>query len=257
MDHATDLTINQASRRTGFTPATLRYYERLGLLRPAGRSANGYRHYDDAAIERLTFIARAKEVGCTLDEIGGLLAAWDNDCGDVQAQLRDLVGRKIGEAQRQAADVVAFTAQLQAVAATLHDTRPTEGGCGAGCTCLAGTRGSAAVSHGSSGRAPVVLTTIDPTIACSLDGAEMAARIDDWQAVLAFARARSAVDGGVWVELADGAPLDEVLRLARAEQSCCTFFSFAVTVDDRGIGLEVRAPAAAADLVTAVFGAVA
>ena len=40
-----------------------------------------------------------------------------------------------------------------------------------------------------------------------------------------------------------------------AEQGCCTFFAFAITIDDRGIALEVRAPADAADLVTAVFGA--
>jgi hypothetical protein len=40
-----------------------------------------------------------------------------------------------------------------------------------------------------------------------------------------------------------------------AEQSCCSFFSFALTVDDRGVALEVRAPQDAAELVTAVFGA--
>lgn len=50
-------------------------------------------------------------------------------------------------------------------------------------------------------------------------------------------------------------PMAEVLRLAAAEQGCCAFFSFALTIDERGAALEVTAPADAAAMVEAVFGA--
>jgi hypothetical protein len=48
-----------------------------------------------------------------------------------------------------------------------------------------------------------------------------------------------------------------VARLTAAEQACCRFFTFAITVDERGIGLEVRAPDGAEDLVASLFGVVA
>jgi hypothetical protein len=52
-------------------------------------------------------------------------------------------------------------------------------------------------------------------------------------------------------------PLDEVARLVAAEQACCAFFAFAITVDDRGPALEVQAPDDATEIVTALFGAAA
>jgi hypothetical protein len=64
-------------------------------------------------------------------------------------------------------------------------------------------------------------------------------------------------DGALRVELAADVPLDELARLVAAEQGCCAFFSFTITVDQRGIALQVRAPDDAAELVTALFGAAA
>ncbi len=49
----TGLRIAEVARRSGFTPATLRYYEEIGLLPTAGRTGSGYRAYDDAVLERL------------------------------------------------------------------------------------------------------------------------------------------------------------------------------------------------------------
>jgi hypothetical protein len=56
------------------------------------------------------------------------------------------------------------------------------------------------------------------------------------------------------VEFAGDVPIADLARLAAAEQKCCRFFSFDLTVDDRGVGLEVRAPDGAEDLVAALFG---
>jgi MerR family copper efflux transcriptional regulator len=67
------LTIGSVARRAGVGIDTIRYYERQGLLPPPQRRASGYRDYGEAAIERLRFIRRAKDLGFTLDEIRELL----------------------------------------------------------------------------------------------------------------------------------------------------------------------------------------
>src|SRR5262245_24069856 len=95
-----DLRIADVSRRSGFSSATLRYYEDIGLLPPPSRSANGYRTYDEGVVARLAFIARAKQLGCSLEEIADLSIAWDGgECGPVQDRLRTLVAGKLSEAR--------------------------------------------------------------------------------------------------------------------------------------------------------------
>ena len=59
--------ITDVAERTGFTPATLRYYEQIGFLPASTRTAAGYRVYDDSGLDRLGFVARAKQLGCTLE----------------------------------------------------------------------------------------------------------------------------------------------------------------------------------------------
>lgn len=241
-------TIGQVAERTGFPASTLRFYEDHGLLEPIGRTDAGYRIYDDTSIARLGFIDRAKQLGCTLDEITDLAALWEaDDCGPVQARFHQLVTAKIADAQRRSAELLAFTAQLQTAAAHLGGT-PVDGPCGDHCACLTGRPAIDPV--------PVVLgQRVEPEIACTLTADQMPDRIAGWQQLLDHVTGRDAIDGGLRLTLADSAPLDELVRLAVAEQGCCAFFSFAITVDHRGIALEVQAPADAGELVTAVFGA--
>jgi DNA-binding transcriptional MerR regulator len=73
----------------------LRYYEDLGLVAPSARTKAGYRVYDDQALTRLAFIARAKQLGCSLDEVTDLLRIWDGEqCGPVQRRFHELVTEK-------------------------------------------------------------------------------------------------------------------------------------------------------------------
>jgi len=92
----TGLKIQQVADASGFSANTLRYYEQIGVLPETARTAAGYRLYDQRTLERLAFIARAKQLGCTLEEIAGLTTAWDGgQCGPIQDQLRQLVADKI------------------------------------------------------------------------------------------------------------------------------------------------------------------
>jgi hypothetical protein len=56
------------------------------------------------------------------------------------------------------------------------------------------------------------------------------------------------------VRFAPTVPPAELMRLVVAEQACCAFFNFTISVDTRGTALEVRAPREALDLVSTVFG---
>jgi DNA-binding transcriptional MerR regulator len=241
------LSITDVARQTGLPSSTLRYYERVGLLTGSRRS-NGYREFDERALDRLRFIARAKELGCSLEEIATLLVAFDDDCADVQEPLRTLVDGKIADAQRRVAELVALTAQLQEARHALS-VEARGGPCGPDCACLADASATPPMTV-------VPLSSSVPAIACTLDHREMGDRIAEWQAALEGVERREAVEGGIRVTFGADADLGEIVRLARDEWACCSFFAFTVTVDDRGSALEIRAPVDARELITAIFGAV-
>ncbi|MGH2669816.1 MAG: MerR family transcriptional regulator, partial [bacterium] len=67
------LTVGKLAERVGTSADTLRYYERIGLLPKADRTASGYRLYHDDAIARVHFIRGAQRLGLRLEEIGELL----------------------------------------------------------------------------------------------------------------------------------------------------------------------------------------
>jgi DNA-binding transcriptional MerR regulator len=68
------LRITEVATEVGLTPRSIRYYEELGLLNPAGRSEGAYRLYDADDIERLRFIRGLRDdAGFSLAEIGRLL----------------------------------------------------------------------------------------------------------------------------------------------------------------------------------------
>jgi len=99
-------------------------------------------------------------------------------------------------------------------------------------------------------------TAVDgsPPIACTLHADSMEDRLDDWRAVLAHVERREPIDGGVRASFGRSVPLEELVHLAAAEQDCCQFFEFAITIDGRGVALEVRAPLDALPIVYSLFG---
>ena len=66
--------IGELSALAGVSARTIRYYEKIGLLPPARRADNGYRLYDEADMERLRFIRRARALDFALDDIKEILA---------------------------------------------------------------------------------------------------------------------------------------------------------------------------------------
>ena len=90
-------------------------------------------------------------------------------------------------------------------------------------------------------------------IACTLDGAGQAERLDQWRRLLARADRRERVEGGLRFQL-PAALAGPAAELAAAEQRCCAFFAFTLRLAGGGLELEVRAPTEALPLLTEVFG---
>jgi DNA-binding transcriptional MerR regulator len=224
-------TIGQTAERSGFSASSLRYYEGLGLIAPAERTASGYRLYDDRALSRLGFIARAKQLGCSLDEIADLVGVWDGErCGPVQKRLHDLVTEKLVESERQIEELTAFRDQLAHAATQLSSPAP-DGPCSDECACMA-------LDHAT---APIV---------CTLTAGEVQER----RQLLEWLRANlSEVDRtehGMLLHFPAGEGMEERLRhFARVEQQCCRFWGFAVDGGPDGTTLRWEAPPAADDVV--------
>jgi hypothetical protein len=195
-------------------------------------------------------------LGCSLDEITGLTTAWDGgQCGPIQDQLRQLVAGKIAAAQNQITELITFAAELQQAATALERHRP-DGACDTDCGCVSapGDNEPAVATIRAVSLTAKPTAAGEPAIACTLSAGSMKGRIADWQSLLAHVARREPIDGGVRSVFTPSVPVDDVMRLVVAEQDCCQFFRFAITVDTRGVALEVRAPQDALEIVESLFG---
>ena len=131
--------IGELARAAGMTVEGVRFYERSGLLPPAGRSGSGYRLYGPDALERVAFIRQAQAIGLSLDEIRRVLAlsqAGVRPCKEVEAFMRG----KVAEIDRR-------LHELRALKRRLTDTLvrwEAEGGVGRGghvCALIEATSG--------------------------------------------------------------------------------------------------------------------
>lgn len=83
--------IGELARRAGCKPETVRYYERIGLLRDASRTEGGQRRYGKEAVRRLTFIRHARDFGFSVEAVRELLAMSDQP--DMPCQEVDAVAK--------------------------------------------------------------------------------------------------------------------------------------------------------------------
>lgn len=79
------LKIGDLARATGTSVETVRYYERIGLMPPPGRTAGNYRAYDRGHLDRLNFIRHARGLGFEIAEIRSLLALAERPAEDCAA----------------------------------------------------------------------------------------------------------------------------------------------------------------------------
>lgn len=119
------LTIGRLARHAGVGTETLRYYERLGLIRPQRRTESNYRLYGAEAERRLAFIRRAQAVGFSLDEIRELLSLHHR-AGAGAADVKAIAERRIGEVEARIRDLERMRDGLQALSAQCSGRGPAE-----------------------------------------------------------------------------------------------------------------------------------
>jgi DNA-binding transcriptional MerR regulator len=84
------LTIQEAAEKTGLTVHTLRYYERIGLLMPIGRAANGHRRYSQQDLNLIRTLNRWRQTKMPLVTVQyyvKLVQEGDSTAGERRALL--------------------------------------------------------------------------------------------------------------------------------------------------------------------------
>lgn len=88
----TALKIGDLARATGTSVETIRYYEKVGLLPPPGRTPGNYRSYAPPHLQRLSFIRHARGLGFDIGEIRSLLDLADQPARDCHEADRIATG---------------------------------------------------------------------------------------------------------------------------------------------------------------------
>ncbi|MGU7783165.1 MerR family transcriptional regulator [Burkholderia sp. PU8-34] len=109
--------IGELAARTGMTTSAIRFYEQSGLLPPAGRGQNGYRIYDEEAVERLQMILLAQRLGFSLDE---MRAVAEEMSAFSKEGLLARLDERLREIDELRAKLDAQRAELQGIRATLE-----------------------------------------------------------------------------------------------------------------------------------------
>lgn len=130
------LTVKQVSERVGLPSRTVRYYDRIGLVRADDRSAAGYRLYGAEEEGRLAFVRHAKQLGFSLDEIRGLMDVALGGCDATVPELERLLEQKVEEIDARIVELTTFRERLIAYRAEKSSAR--RGCCSGGgfCNCL-------------------------------------------------------------------------------------------------------------------------
>lgn len=103
------------ARKTNVPLFTIRYYTKIGLLKPSRDLRNGYKQYKQSDKDRLKFINAAKELGFTLAEIEEILdhAAHNNSpC----PMVRDVVEKRIVENREKIKEMKRLQKRLESAA---------------------------------------------------------------------------------------------------------------------------------------------
>lgn len=110
------LQIGELALRAGVSHRTIHYYERMGLLRPAEREGQGYRYYDEQAVQRLEKIAALKNLGLSLEEIAQVIDLYFDGPSAIKGkeQVLKILEAHLAATRSKLGEMHAFEQDLQA-----------------------------------------------------------------------------------------------------------------------------------------------
>lgn len=142
------MNIGEASRQSGVSAKMIRYYESVGLIRPAARTGGNYRDFSVHDVRELQFVRRARDLGFGVDEIGQLLALW-RDRARPSREVKAIADRHLAALQSRVDAMQAMAETLRTLAdCCAGDERPD-------CPILADLAGEAEGTAARARAAPV------------------------------------------------------------------------------------------------------
>lgn len=117
------MTISQLARTAGVTAETIRYYQRIGLLRTPRRPSHGFRSYGNDDALRLRFVRHGQTLGFTLDEIAALLQLSSADC----EQAERIAKERLKGVKEKIADLRRLEAALEHTVCECEERKPHAG----------------------------------------------------------------------------------------------------------------------------------
>jgi Cu(I)-responsive transcriptional regulator len=118
------MNIGQASKASGVSQRMIRHYEGIGLIPKAARRDSGYREYDERDVHTLKFIARSRDLGFPIEEIGKLLGLW-RDRSRASSEVKTLALARVEELKRKERELREMRRTLEELARSCHgDARP-------------------------------------------------------------------------------------------------------------------------------------
>lgn len=106
------MTVREVSEQANVVPEVVRYYSRIGLIKPQKNRKNGYKLYDQEDVARLVFIRKAKQLGYTLKEIKKILAHSTTGTSPCP-MVRRIIENRIDENRRRLDDMLALQIRME------------------------------------------------------------------------------------------------------------------------------------------------
>jgi MerR family transcriptional regulator, copper efflux regulator len=105
--------IGELSAKTGLSKDTIRFYEKLGLIRAGERKAGTriYKEFSVGTVNRLGLIQRAKKLGFKLSEMKQTLDSWENGVLSTEDKIQ-IIQQKVTQVDRQVAQLEEIKAYL-------------------------------------------------------------------------------------------------------------------------------------------------
>lgn len=106
------MTVSELATQAQVVPEVVRYYSKIGLLKPRKNRSNGYKLYDAADVAKVRFIRKAKHLGYTLKEIDEIISHSRN--GKSACPLvRQIIENRIEENRRRLDEMLALHTRME------------------------------------------------------------------------------------------------------------------------------------------------
>src|SRR5262245_39624200 len=110
------LQVGDLAKAVSKTVRAIHLYEELGLIKPASRSAGGYRLYTAEAIERVRWIGKLQDMGFSLTDVQGFVRQWEDASSGPEGmrRVRAVFEAKLAETRETVAKLTALEKDLEA-----------------------------------------------------------------------------------------------------------------------------------------------